>query len=383
MKKRVISLFAIFILGMAFLSEVSQAASPPYFVIINETKLPYNEDTMPFYIGNDIFIPVVVLTGLGVWEVSSEDFVRLYRGTRYVNFYTRPGEARTVNQDGTTLRWPHARRVGTRFFVPLRHVSDFFGLSYQIVPVPASIIPERQMQVLRIISDSIVNGPTAVGMNRDELRASFLEHFAAHPPPPGNGATQLPGDDVPPDYSDVTIHLSFFDISAGSAVWVLDLLDIQAESGFHACFFVNADDIRKNPDLIRRISGTGHALGIWLEDGTFEEYLETSALLFEAAKVRTVIVSAGYATETAAETAAEHGLIFWDGFESLVDYSAQSVAVITANLPREGGDRKNLLFPCTEGAASVLPGVYSYLRANEFTVERITETVMPLAGSID
>lgn len=385
MKKRIFFLMLIVIMLAALIPVDTQAAVTPYFVLVNETKLPFTDETMPLVIGNNIFVPVSVLAELEVWGVGSDELehVRLYRGNRYIDFHTRPGQTRTVNQDGARLPWPAARRIGRRFYVPLRQVCEFFGLSYEVISVSRDIIPERQMHALRIFSDSAINGPTAVGMNRNAIRESFLEHFMPAPYLPGPGDPQVspltPEEPLPtPDFSDVTIHLSFFDVSAGSAGWILDLLDIQAASGFLACFFVSAADIFEDPGLIRRISGTGHTIGIWLSEGTFEEYLEISALLFEAAKVRTVIVSAEEASEIARETAENHGLVFWESVESFVDYSDGSMAAITAMFPRESGARKNLMFSCSEDAAAILPGIYSYLRANEFTVERITETTEPV-----
>ena len=393
MKKRIFTIFLALILAVTFVPAQTQAAITPHFVIINETLLPFNESTMPIIVGSDIFIPVSVFRDLGVWQVGSddEDRLRVYRGNRYVDFFTRPGETATINQDGIAMRWPPARRVGSRFYVPLRQVSDFFGLSFETLPIPSDIIPERQMYAVRIISTSVINGPSAVGMNRAAIRSAYLERFAPPPPPPvppeippGEAPPADPPpviEELPPDYSDVTVHLSFRDVSAGGAYWILDLLDLQTEQGFNACFFINAEDIFIDPGLIRRISGTGHTIGIWLNEGTFEEYTRISALLFEAAKVRTVIISADEAAHTAMETAYTHGLIFWESTETQVDYLEMSVEAITAIIPRESGARKNLMFTCSEEAAQVLPGVYSFLRTNLFTVERITETVIPISNN--
>jgi len=248
--------------------------------------------------------------------------------------------------------------------------------------VPSDIISDRQMYIVRIVSTAQFSTPTFFNVNRNALRNAYHAYFPPpqppSPPPTGSSTSPPPVEEPPPVFKDVTIHLSFYDIAAGSAGGILDLLDIQATSGYHACFFLDRAGITGNPDLIRRISGSGHTIGIWLYEGTYDEYLETSEVLYEAAKVKTVIISAGEADEHALEAAAANGLIFWESAQSLVDYNTQPVAAITATIPQESGARMNLLFSCTENAASILPGVYSFLRANEYSVVRITETVEPI-----
>ena len=377
MKKRIMAILIALCLAAAFMPTVSKAAITPYFMAVNDMLLPFNESTMPFVSGGDIFVPAKVFEDVDLYSIGSEslEFVRLYGGSsKYVDFHT--GRRVTEDQDGRTLRWPSARRIGSRFYLPLHHVCQYFGLSYRIIEIPRDIIEDQQMYVVRIVSDAMFNDPTFVGINRGPIRAAYNEYFA--PPPTGAPPSPPPTVEPPPSYVDVTIHLSFFNLSAGFADGILDLLDIQDEAGFHSCFFVTGADIAGDPGLIRRISGSGHTIGIWLEEGTLSEYVETSAMLFEAAKIRTVIVSAGEAAGQAAAMAEENRLAFWDCAESMIDYEDQSVALITGEIPTEEGARKILLFSCSESAASILPGVYSFLQANEFTVLKITETVEPI-----
>jgi len=381
LKKTIPAAIIALLIAAVLAPGVSQAATAPYFVALNDTLLPFSDDTSPIVSGGELFIHDRVLEGLGVFAIGSDDlgFVRLYRGTRYVDFYVARGT--TQDQNGNTLFWPAPRRVGGKLYVPLRHVTEYMGLTYQVIDIPLDIIPDQQTQLVRIVSEALFNGQTLVGMNRNAIKAAYNDYFSpAQPPSPpiGEPAEPTPTPEPAPTYEDVTIHLSFFDISAGSAEAILDLLDIQAERGFHSCFFVSRRDIAENPGIIRRISGSGHTIGLWLEEGTYMEYLEASGVLFEAAKAKTVIVSAGGAAEATAAMAGGYGLIFWETAQSLVDYENQTLKAITEEIPRESGARRNLLFSCSENAASALPEVYSFLVANEFSVMRISETVEPV-----
>jgi hypothetical protein len=382
MMKRTIAVLIVLSLSLVFVPTVSHAAVTPYFMAYNDTLLAFNDEHMPIVSGGEYFVPVMVFAGLGIHAIGSDELerVRLYRGaSRYLDFFTARGV--TEDQDGNTLFWPAARRIGRRFYVPLRQVCDYFGLVWERVAIDRAIIPEEQMWVIRIISSADFNGLTFVGLNRDEIRAAYNEYFAPpltpSPPPPGED-TPPPEEEPPPDYSDVTIFMSFYNISAGSVEWILDLLSIKAASGYYSCFFVSSDDIMADPGLIRRISGSGHTVGIWLTEGTYDEYLEISALLFEAAKIRTVLVSADESAEEAIQTADEHGLVFWGGSQNSLDYDTLTIAGTIALIPTEEETRASFIFSCAESTALLLSGLYAYLRVNEYMVESITETVEPI-----
>jgi len=382
MKKRIITILVVLCLAAAFMPIVTRAAITPYFMAVNDTLLPFNKETMPFVSGGEFFVPDKVFEYIEIWAVGSDslEHVRLYKGSKYIDFYT--DSRLSVDNDGNILRWPPARRIDSIFYLPLQQVCDYFGLSFYTIEVTSDIIAEQKMYVIRIVSNALINGPTFVGMNKNAIRAAYNEFYAPPEPPSPTptGSPYIPPrpPEPPPSYHDVNIHLSFFDISAGSADGILDLLDMHAEPGFYSCFFVSGSDVSEDPGLIRRIYGSGHMVGIWLETGALSEYLETSALLFEAAKVKTVIVSAGDVAETAIATADANKLVFWESGQSMDDYDDQSMTLITESIPTESGARMNLFFPCSESAMSVLPGVYLFLRANEYTVSRITETIEPV-----
>ena len=383
MKKRLLAIVIVLSLTVALTPAFSRAAVVPYyFMAYNDTLMPFIIDTMPYISGGEILVPVKVLENLGVFSFSSTEsgFARLYKGvSRYVDFYTVSGV--TEDQNGNRLNWPSAQRVSRRLYVPLRQICDYFSLTYEIIDVPSEIIPNEQMWLIRIISSASLNGPTFVSLNKNALRKEYNSYYTpltpAPPPTIGPTPTPTPVIEPPPDYSAVTIYLSFFDVSENSLGGILDLLDIQTTSGYQSCFFVSADDIRNNPGIIRKISGSGHTVGILLKKGTLDEYLEASALLFEAAKIKTVLISADVSILTDMTMVIKNGLIFWESTQSFIDHEAQLLESITASFPQERNARQNLMFSCSETAASILPGIISYLREKNYTIEKITETVAP------
>ena len=385
MKKKIVTMIIVISILAAAVPTVSRAAVIPYFMAVNNTLLPFNDDTMPFISGGEILVPYGMFLGASVWPVASRELeqVRLHRGPNMiVDFFTSTG----VTQDkyGNNLPWPAARRIGNRFYVPVKQVCDFFELTCEIVDISRDIIPQEQMRLIRIISEDALNYRTFVGMNSNAMRNAYNEYYAPPAPPPTTPVTspsittpQPPVEEIPPTYNDVTVHLSFNDISAGGTEVLLELLDAYDSYGYQFCFFVSIMNINEDPGLIRRISGSGHMIGLWLEEGTLNEYSKASDLLFEATKIKTVLVSADDSDGLAIPVAGDNGLVFWGTSQSIVYSDTLSVEEVTSLLPTESGARKNLISTCSENAVLMLSGIFSYLREFEYTVVSITETVKP------
>ena len=434
MKKIAIFVSVALCLVAAVLPTSSRAAISPHFMAVNDTLLPFEDANMPFISGGTILVPYNILSSAGVWSFVSGDSGRvlLYRGNRQADFSV--GRGVTEDREGNALNWPPAQRIGVSTYVPLHQVCEYFGLAYELIEVGRNVIPDRQIWVVRIISGDALTSAEFVDQYRGDMIASYYGYYGPPPspssttppttPPPGETPPEPPTEEPPPSYSDVAIYLSFYDISAGSAERILNQLGASAAPISPSCFFVSAGDIMKHPGLVRKISGSGHAIGVLLEEGTLEEYLEASALLFEAAKIKTVLISThapgkpengqadagaaplgetadageasanepapadadtgGSVTDAAAQTAQAaiatayaHGLIYWGASQSFGAVGDASESAVTDGLPTASGERRNLSFSCSDVTASMLPDVLSFLRTHEYAVTGIVETTAP------
>jgi len=449
MKKRVfvVTLLAICITA-SIVPAITKAVVTPYFVAVNDTLLPFSDDTMPNIIGGEYYLPSSVFSEvrLSSFNPVNTNTLMMFTGvgteTRIV--YFRVDRGVTEDQDGNILDWPTARKSGNKFYVPLRQVCGYFGINYEIIEIPPEVIPNEQLYIIRVLrtSDAFFNSNTFLGYNSQALRRAYSAYYS---PPTPTDTIQLPGvtdTDMPPvsptaepspTYSDVIIYLSYYKLSAGNVERILQLAD--AVQGYPACFFINIPDIMENPALIRKIHGSGAAIGIWLEKGTFEEYLEASELLFEAAKIKTVLVSAGRTLESiddfedgdglalgdmidlesdndgfnegndraetadnkpatvvddtiaqesvpqesiadrAANMAKQHSLLFWDTEYSYGEYDEANIDMIIEALPTVSGVRENIRFSCSEATVLMLPDLFLWLNEYEYTIGKITETV--------
>jgi hypothetical protein len=250
----------------------------------------------------------------------------------------------------------------------------------RIIHDPASII--------RIKSPSArFNDDTFVTLYKDEMRSQYNDFFGNTTPAPPTSTpvapstpTPSPGESPPPTplptYEAVTLYLSFYGIGEGS---LGEILDILADDSLKACFFVTADDILRSPDVIRSLCGSGHKIGLWLESGTYEEYLRSSDALFEAAKIKSPIVASSEEPRDAArDTAQSHGLIYRDASDVYEDEEV-AISAVTDSFPKNNGARYEMRFSCSENSARILEEALSFAREWKYGFGKIVETTAQIS----
>ena len=105
-----------------------ESDSVQYYIEINNMRLQHGDGNMLYVADDEIYLLPDVLSEVRVWHVATAEQVRLYTGpSRYVEFYTVEGIAE--DQDGNILAWPAVLSIDDVFYIPLREVCDFFGLT--------------------------------------------------------------------------------------------------------------------------------------------------------------------------------------------------------------------------------------------------------------
>lgn len=371
MKK--MALAAMMVLGIivVVLLPIASAAGTIYFSAINDTVLPLEDRTMPRYIDGRLYLPYSFFSSdeLGVYFVPSSDrnTILIYSSvSKRLKFDVL--NSTVFDQDGTQY-FISARSVNGTVYVPAQMVCSYFGLT-------VSVIQTDLAPVVRVKSSSaILNDKTFVGypVNKNNMQ----DYYDAYMGVPDTGTTPKPSTapSVETTFNSVTVFLSFYDVSAGEFETILSTL---STSVYKCCFFLSADEIADNADLLRRAVGQGHVIGIWLDTGMYEEYSKASALLFEATKVKTFLVSS---TEdgalVAATTAQDHGLIYWPMTHTFEASADITVSGVTSKLSVLSGSRESLCFACSDEVSTILYPVINYLRQHQYDVRRITETNAP------
>lgn len=272
MKKPILALLLAAALLFAAIPLPAGAVSDVCFVAINDT-LP---ESIPLaYVSNSIaYIPCSALSGFRIYNLYDPNVsvVLVYTSSQQITIDMNTGIA--TDKDGMTYAATALYRNG-QVYVPASFICSMFGLR-------ASYIEgSGQGDLCRITDGSEVLGDAlflSAATNLMRTRYAAYQQSVAVPSP-------TPGVQQP--QGKVTVYLTFLGLPTGY------LLNLLQNYGYTATFFLTEADIAAAPDTVRRIVGDGHNVGIYCQDGTLWQVPQVSELLFEAAHVRTVLVTAG------------------------------------------------------------------------------------------
>ena len=374
--KRIVAVIVLLLcLTAVFLASDVSAAGGVYFTAIDYTLLTLRAETMPATFGGTLYIPYTFFSSdaLGVYFASGSDQVLIYSssGSKSLSFDTTRG---TVFDQDRIQRYFAAVKANGLIYLPVASVCEFFGINHEI------ITSFSQAPVVRFTKGSFsINEETFIGLNRSRLLAEYNAYVGlpsgTASPSPGTTPLPSPSPSAPPTYENVSVYLSFTDLTPQNFAAVLDTLAIFRYKG---CFFVSAGEIAGNAELLRRAAGVGQSVGIRLMEGTLAEYRRASALLFEAAKLRTILVSAGGdAIRPAESMAASNGLVFWTALKTYDDKAKVTVTGVTERLSVIGGSRESLNFACTDSTTPQLGSIFAFLYDKKYSVRRLTEKTVP------
>lgn len=356
MNKRVIAiLLAILLLANVVPVTGAEAASGVCFISLNERLLELSSQALT--IDSSIYVPANILDYFKIYYAyhAESSIATLYTSTKQVHFDLNSGN--TYDSSGEYYSGS-ATLNGGRVYVPLSLVCSLFGLSWSYVN------GDEYGDVCRIKDGSDRLSDTLF----IEAASSLMqERYEAYYNGGSTGETPTPGETTSPGVgNDGQVYLSFQGMPSDI------LLDLLSKKEAKACFFLAADDVRANPDMVRRIAGEGHSLGALCSSDPETEYDEISTLLFEAAKVTTVLiaVSSSDYNETCLEMAEKQGLVFCnyniDGVQDGKGISYSSL--ITAYLEYYR-DRADVRIQCSDFTDLCMSTVLSYMQTYGFTVK--------------
>lgn len=323
------------------------------YIALNES---FVESSLAYFSGSSVYVPIGSLAGFRIYNSyhSANSTATLFSANKQIFFELESGL--TYDNNDNYYDTSAIQRNG-QVYVPVGFVCSQFGLSYSIIE------GSGYGDVCRIKDGSyILTDSQFLTAAESYMRILYNSYSGSA----GDGPGGVPGEEM--GGGDL-VYLSFQGLPSAA------LIDTLLNYGVNAGFFLTAEDVRSSPETVRRLAGEGFSLGL-LSSGDLEgEYEEFSALLFEAAMVKTLLVSSApeYADACRSE-AAEAGLVYWgydiDGVQGGAGISYASM--ITAYIEFHP-ERADVRIQCGERTDSCLASVLQYLQENAFTVRAPNE----------
>lgn len=374
-KRRVLPLLLAVLLFFGLSRPITASTSAIYFTSINDSVVPLTSDTMPYWSGGVLYVPYTVFSartnGIGVslgLDVSynrGSNTVAIFNLKQILVFDMNNGTCRD-EITGTTYN-SRALMRGGKPYVALNLVCSFFGMDYSYNQIPYI----SQSYLVRVKgADTVLDDATFIDAARrllnDRLRdytQSLNPVETTTPTTPATPETSTPSAPPSPETGRTAAYLAFRCESADGLPAILNTLD---GSGQYALFFLSPQLIWEEGDLVRRILGTGHSVGILAWDGEENTLIQGRLALEELARTRTTLA---YVPDGARAELEGKGWVCWK--ETLLLGSGDAAAL------NRLGARRDTVYLTLEGGgdtALALPALLRRLNNSRYTVTVPLET---------
>ncbi len=321
------------------------------FVAINDNFLELS--TMPSFVGGSVYLPASVFKNFGITYnyFESDNTALLYNTSKQVFFNLNTGES----YDSYDTYFPASATVsGGQVCFPAYWTCSYFGLSFSYIQGKGYGDVARVKNGTEILADDMFLSAASYFM-RDKY-SEYLNSI--------NGAQDpaVPENDI----NDAQrVYLAVLGLPDEKQLNTLQ------KAGGHGCFFLTEDEILSNPDLVRRISGSGHNIGLYCEAVSSSECDTAVSALFSVAQIRPVAIS--FSTEPGDKIVKyAEGLgipVFKEGFTFVSD-SRDISALISGDI----SSGVVLAVELDSAQAYPMNGIVQYLTAMRYEIYPLRET---------
>lgn len=388
--KRLLRSFTALACALALVLSLSGpacAAGDLFFSACNDSVVALSDGTMPTWSGGVLYAPSSLFDGSNNTRVSFDISFSYNRSSGQATlFNTR--QFLTFDLDDNTCynaltgEYLNGRAIlrNGRVYLPVALVCSFFGLSY-------SVISMEEGSMLRI-KNSAVGLPDGKFVEAaSNLIARYIREYnqanqsAAAPGvrPPTSGGSQadpeLPIEEEPDTAGSVPVYLGFRCDQDQGLEEVLDALEARNKA---AVFFFPAEKLERQDDLLYRILGSGHSVGL-LAEGS--DLAATRRLLEEGNQV---LERVGYTRTTLAlvpesqRAALEgEGWVCWNETASAVPQEGVGASSYASGVIRSipaRSQRAYLTLDAGSDSARVLPTLLQRLESRSYAVSVPLET---------
>lgn len=310
-KKRLLAalLFAAILLGLAV--PAFGSVTGINLMAVNERVLDTTVENMPRTVGGVLYVPYTMLSnqvigsinlGVSALYSTTRRTVLVTDNQRGVIFDLQNNSAEDLNGSPVSAR---AMVRNAMVFLPIDWLCQYFGtISCTRTRTPYGTLI-RVTNSAAILNDR--DFADAAGLQLADNLRRYLESGT-----PGEGSDPIPSGDVeasaPPSGAELFLALR----SEEAAQDCAQLLENQDQ---RALFLFTCEDLLQDGDLVRRIVGAGHTVGLALTEEDLEGCLAEAAygrrLLASAARYNALVVSAPNLDADGRKALEEEGFVVW------------------------------------------------------------------------
>lgn len=376
MKGRLTALLCAVVLCLHLVPTRAINVGDVYFTGVNDKLLGLAMDTMPTWVNGVLYVPASVfdstVTGvdLGLFCIrsSTNNVVTLYtlrqmlvfdlsRGTAYDQHSGQNLSARAINRNG-------------RIYLPVAAVCNFFGLedSYHYT---------QYGYLVRIKSDSARLGDEeflekAGGQMESRLDA-LLQSQAPSTQPSTPPEVVLDPDEQPK--ARIQVYLAVRCETGEGLERILTLLERENCRGI---FFFDTELLSGQDDLVRRVIGTGHSIGLLVEENAAGENRQRLArgneLLGHVARTG---ATAALVPADQRQALEEDGWACWQETVSGLPRENERAAAYANRIIKAIGTRSRRVYLTLDDSkttADVLPALFQKMEQEQYSIITPLET---------
>lgn len=371
--KRILAYILVFVLLFSVVPAV-RAVNDVYFTAVNDALLDLNDETMPFWSGGLSYVPCSVFSGtnLSVFfaQNMTEKTLTLYTIQKTLTFDMNSGNC--YDQEGVSYSYRTITRNG-KAYIPISFVCSFFDLTYSYIKTDISPII-RIKNAKAVLVDSVFANAAA------QLMQYRLNQYMGSQPSPAVSSPAVSATPSPTGGSgkeNVRVYLAFDGCPTDSTAAILDKLD---EYGYKAAFFFSPDRLDGADDLIRRIIGSGHTIGLSGDTGNSAQALldvfeEGNRKLKEIACYKTRIVCVPEAASEQYQILTSNGYCCWNWSVNAV-YEGAGSSRTAINVISKLSSAGIAWVRLADGTVSsgAISRILSFLKEDGYSVRPITES---------
>jgi len=361
MRRKIIALALAALLFVSVIQPAAADTSGLCFTAINDTLLDLG--SLAASVNGTIYVPAKIFSSLGVYSSSfndTNDTVMLNNSNLQVYFELKTG--RCYNGMGTEYSASAIYKNG-QVYVPANWVCYYFGFTFSYISgVGYGDLARISSGKVWLSNQQFLDAATTLMHSRYNEYYGVNNMVAPTPTQPEtspNTSVSIP--------KSTSVSLCFTGIPSAT---ILNSLD---SYNYKACFFVTVEEAESSPDIIRRIYGSGHSLGIYCKTSAQSECEAAVSAIFEAAQFRPVLLtSPDSISKSCAVYAAANGFAYFTPKTVIASNVAYSSSV-TAKLEHSTG-YSTLALTSNENTGKMLSGILQYINAKGISVTALRET---------